>query len=610
MKQPVTHAVKNCWLLSSLALAVLINSGTATAQQPVGSPHTEGAATSTVGSKVVGIITGHVTNDSGQNLEGVRVYLQQAGAGLPLRQASTDENGEFRFDALRDGSYTIGALARGYFMPTQLIDSTPALYHLGDSVNIKLVKGGIITGKVLDARGAPIVGVSVRAIRSRDFEGSPPDSDSESAGQTDDRGIYRLYGLKPGTYLVAAGGSVRPSRVDPYKYDALTYYPSETRATATEISVPSGAETSGIDIRYHGDRGHVVSGNIVGLAVGSPAVSVMLLDSGSYSVAAFTNPSSNNANQTFSFHNVADGEYELVIRSNNFSFGPGFMAIRHVTVKGADVAGLKISPFPLGSMSGQIEIDSSAKRPENSNCNASQVIRPETVLLTARKSAPAQTKSVNPMLPSAVRSSANQRGQFKFYNLGEGIYNIEAQLPNDDWYVKSIMLFSNPSTAELSTSSKAIDIARNGLSVKVGENLGNVLITLAYGAASLQGQMPVTTKNDLAQRVSLHLLSAEPEFEDDPLHYAEVPVSSDGSFIVRNVPPGRYWLLIKPAFYNETNTAVNAIAWDANKRTRLRDEGKLGGRKVQLGPCQRVTDYILSYGPLNPLSNKPMPNKN
>jgi len=104
--------VKNCWLASSVALALLVISGTAMAQRQVGSPDPSDVAPRPVGSPRTGTISGHVMIDSGGTLEGVRVLLSQAGTSGSLHQANTDENGEFRFVDLRDGIYTVfGAVA-------------------------------------------------------------------------------------------------------------------------------------------------------------------------------------------------------------------------------------------------------------------------------------------------------------------------------------------------------------------------------------------------------------------------------------------------------------------------------------------------------------------
>jgi hypothetical protein len=77
---------------------------------------------------------------------------------------------------------------------------------------------------------------------------------------TDDRGIYRIYGLLPGAYLVSAGGGGNfYALFNPYEHDVPTYAPSSTRDNASEISVTSGEETN-VDIRYRGEPGYTISG--------------------------------------------------------------------------------------------------------------------------------------------------------------------------------------------------------------------------------------------------------------------------------------------------------------------------------------------------------------
>jgi hypothetical protein len=70
-----------------------------------------------------------------------------------------------------------------------------------------MIKGGVITGKVVTADNDPVVAVRVRALRIRDLNGRRPARLELSPDRlTDDRGIYRIFGLLPGTYLVYAGG--------------------------------------------------------------------------------------------------------------------------------------------------------------------------------------------------------------------------------------------------------------------------------------------------------------------------------------------------------------------------------------------------------------------
>ena len=99
----------------------------------------------------------------------------------------------------------VSASAPGYVPASQpsLTDSQ-SYYHIGDSVILTMVKGGVITGTVTGPKG-PAIAVGVHAIRVRDEDGkalSAPMQFRERS--TDDRGMYRFYGLLPGAYLVAA----------------------------------------------------------------------------------------------------------------------------------------------------------------------------------------------------------------------------------------------------------------------------------------------------------------------------------------------------------------------------------------------------------------------
>src|SRR6185503_18450949 len=117
------------------------------------------------------------------------------------------------------------------------------------------------TGTVTNSLGEPVIAVRVRATMVRDPRGETPRSLFTTEQPTDDRGVYRIYGLRPGTYIVSAGGSGFAYAFNPYDQDLPTYAPSASRDTAAEILVRSG-EDSNIDIRYRGEPGHLISGTV------------------------------------------------------------------------------------------------------------------------------------------------------------------------------------------------------------------------------------------------------------------------------------------------------------------------------------------------------------
>src|SRR5207249_4210573 len=68
-------------------------------------------------------------------------------------------------------------------------------------VDFKLVRAGIISGRVFEVDGRPAVGMTVQAYVERktfDRHALLP----IAATQTNDRGEYRLFGLAPASYIV------------------------------------------------------------------------------------------------------------------------------------------------------------------------------------------------------------------------------------------------------------------------------------------------------------------------------------------------------------------------------------------------------------------------
>ena len=231
-----------------------------------------------------GVITGRVVTEDGSGLQGVTVSLTPVAADRrtissgPQNRTLTNGDGNFKFTGLAPRVYSVSASsAKGYApSPVPVSERQDSGYHrIGANVTITMIKGGAITGRVTNALGEPVIGLQVNAAMARGAEGSQDRGGSGNRRFTDDRGVYRIYGLSPGTYVVFTRKSFHPFP-SPYDNDGPTYYPSSTRETAAEITVTSGGEASGVDIRYRGDRGHAVSGAMSGSGLGSPSVSIMI----------------------------------------------------------------------------------------------------------------------------------------------------------------------------------------------------------------------------------------------------------------------------------------------------------------------------------------------
>jgi len=318
-----------------------------------------------------GAITGRVVNDRGEPLSGATVYARQIGAFIQSRTAIADAEGNFRINGLEPALYTVGGYAPAYVLQPTLADGSAAVYRIGDSVKVELVRGGVLTGTVTNAAGEPIVGIRVRVMRVKDADGRSPRPNTAVGGgdkPTDDRGIYRIYGLLPGTYLVFAGGGggMQSSQLNPFENDVPTYSPSSTRDTATEYNVRSGEETTA-DIRYRSDAGRIVSGT-VRLANPQSSASVMLFANDGSLVPVSSAVQTPGA-RGFALTGVGDGEYSIYGQEIQ-SFPVGATApdlsiteVKKVIVKGADVTGVELTARPYGALSGTVVLEPS-KAPE------------------------------------------------------------------------------------------------------------------------------------------------------------------------------------------------------------------------------------------------------
>src|SRR5215475_2302659 len=545
-----------------------------------------------------GVITGRVVTEDGSGLPGVTVTLtpvaadRRAISGRPQNRTFTDEDGNFKFTGLAPVVYSVNASGvKGYVpSPIPVSEWQDSGYHrIGANVTITMIKGGAITGKVTNAMGEPVIGVQVNAAMARGAEGSQDRGGSGIPRFTDDRGVYRIYGLSPGTYVVFTRNRFHPYP-SPYDKDGPTYYPSSTRETAAEVTVTGGGEASGVDIRYRGDRGHTVSGSIS--FSGEPiASSVSIMIALTDTVTGVVRSDADRYSEKFAIYAVTDGEYEItgrwILPSNEEIIAS---APRRIVVKGADVGGIELKLLPLGIIAGKFALEATP-----GVCESKRKWSLEEALLAIHtvtkpgESTPARSRT--------VVNGLTEKGEFTVYYLAADRYFLEPRLPNENWYVKAITAPASTS-ASANTSGAAArgalsaDISRNGITLKAGEKITGVVATIADGAAGLSGKAPTPTDGSrLPARLRIHLIPAEARAADDALRYAEAFARSDGSFSSSYIAPGKYWLVAQAAPDNETSDPpVAPIAWDASERAKLRKEAESMKTEVELKPCQRVTD--------------------
>lgn len=560
-----------------------------------------------------GSIMGRVVTDDGHPVANAAVVVTTPSGSLrSYSSTSTDEDGKFRVDNLEPAAYNVRAAFDGYVMlPDPLREGgTQGYNHVGDFVSITLIKGGVITGRVTNADGEPLVAVRVRAVFVRDpenrFNGASYFGFSPEQ-QTDDRGIYRIFGLSPGVYVVAVGGGTPRINFLAFAADveSPTYFPSHNRDGATEITVRAGQETSGIDIRYRGEQGHAVGGIVEGASDADDAPSGINITltheaTGTGEFAIFIPPGRGDE-RTFSFTGVADGDY--LISANRTSRDGIVQAStpRRVSVRGADVTGLSLALTPLAAVAGRVHIEAAVNDERTKNgCDAGGVgATPQETVVVLRRDEKEASKDVARASRWSVRreSSTGAQGEFEFRGLEAGRYRLEAVPPNADWYVRSVSLptanvvspvttrragtegarngaaattaatdkaprvdagrttdaaprasATPPPAADTHPASATVAAARDSFVLKPNDRLSNLNVQIAHGAAALRGQILPAGEGAASipfAQMRVHLVPVAREQADDPLRFAESPVNADGAFAFSNLAPGRYRLLTR-----------------------------------------------------------------
>lgn len=290
---------------------------------------------------------------------------------LVSRTVMTDANGAFAFPRLPAGQFTVSVYQSQYLSmnygqtryggqgkSVALADGQQA------TLKVALLRGGVITGMVIGPDGDPIRSALIRAWRV-DISSGFRRLQQVGGGQTDDRGMYRLFGLTPGEYFVSAQPSpaellngLIPSQADlieraiasgpvnppaapgmpptvsvsitppappglpgslgdtPSPSYLPTYSPSSMLPSGgTSVIVAAAEEKNGVDVRVQLTQASTIRGTITTPV--DPAVTLQLwLVSDDASIdSAQTMSARADMNGSFLFRSVGPGNYTVVAQT-------------------------------------------------------------------------------------------------------------------------------------------------------------------------------------------------------------------------------------------------------------------------------------------------------
>ncbi len=272
------------------------------AQTPVPSPDKKAeehpASPCRVGGRVV-------TAAEGSPLKSARVALvpEDSRSDTLIYGATSDSDGHFLLKEVVPGRYRFFATRAGFVDQQYQSQGTDAGAVLAlkpgqkiSDVLFRMTAAAVITGRVNNEDGEPMIRVQVVALRRPTEEETEEESPFASrkqtlipvaSSQTDDRGQYRIFGLKPGEYYIRATDSFEPDNNVPSVDEdywvrqylgseyAPVYYPGVVQVGQAQlVSAKSGDEVQA-DFSMHRTKTMDVAGQVIG--PGGPAKNVLVI---------------------------------------------------------------------------------------------------------------------------------------------------------------------------------------------------------------------------------------------------------------------------------------------------------------------------------------------
>lgn len=461
-------------------------------------------------------------------------------------KATTDEDGNYRISKIPAGHYSVLPLSLAFVLPEGDLASQrgrPLVIAEGEEISgidFTLESGGVITGKVCDQEGRPLVEERVRLVATESANSGPV---YRTDSLTDDRGVYRIFGVRAGSYRVSVGeeASAIYSRAAFMRRPvSRTFHPDKSEESeAAIVEVKEGEEISNIDITVAAIiPSFSVSGRVVDGDSGRPIPGARLrigkiTDRGrNTSLASVANPA--NANGEFQVDGVTNGTYSI-----SFATPPGVNLLSedvHFEVRDQPVTGLVVKTSQGASVSGSVVLEGTADRAVREKLQ--QIILGVFV------------RREGIMLPVGSSTNVKADGSFQVVGLRDGTLGISLHIPN---------LMSAQSFSIIRIEKDGV-VQPRGIIIEPGEHITGLRIVVGHGTGAVRGV--VTFENGTLPPGSRVFLSLRRVEDGTPVNIRTPEVDSRGHFAIGGLRAGAYELIVRanvPAWRSRQPIAVQQI---------------------------------------------------
>ena len=474
-----------------------------------------------------------VTASDGTPLKSARVALvpEHPGSRRQMYAATTDNDGRFLLKDIKEGRYEFFATRPGFvdqhYQAKGGEKGATLSLKPGDKVKdvlFRMTVAAVLTGRVTNDDGEALVRAQVVALRAPSEDEIEDDvllaSRKEplvpvSSAQTDDRGQYRIFGLKPGEYYIQATDSSQPDFVGPidesYRVQeflgseyASAYYPGVFQLSqAQSVSLKPGEEAQA-DIPLRRVKTVEISGHVLGR--NGPAKDAWVsLEQPEEAIVVMSHQDSTDEKDSFRPKGVTPGSYSLVVyqrREHEDVYEP--QARQKIEVNGENIDSLTILLGLGATVRGR-------------------------VLATGAGSPPLDRiyvglQSVDDGQQFGASERLRKGGTFEIPAVQDGNYSVQVSGLQDNWYVKSIRL-------------GASDIIAEGLQLEKGAAAGTLEVTLSSASAELEGSVGDDDGAVIGAKVRL---MPDPENPYNRFRTRRTRTDQGGHFSLAGLAPGKY----------------------------------------------------------------------
>lgn len=528
-----------------------------------------------------------VVTGSGQPARKARVTL----SGGELRGTltrTTDNEGRFAFAALPAGRYSLSvskpsyvSVTYGQHRPGSGRPGTPIQLTDGQrfDARLQLPRGGAITGTLVDEHAEATAGIQVRAMRYV-MQSGQRTLQSAGSGNTDDRGVFRIYGLQPGDYVVCAtprgafGAADRlqteveairrtaetlaqrdavearamldratflRTQIDteeqPTGYAPVCFPGTQAPTSASVVALGVGEERGGVDFQLQLVPLARIEGSVMN-PTGAPLQNVQVSLTAVGDVSPFDTRSARpDAEGRFRMSGVPPGQYTLVARATVGS-PPGartgaqgqaaaraveaaaaqvrLWSMMDVSIDGRDLTNVLLSLQPGVTVSGQIVFDGTAQPPAD--------LTRARVTLMPFNPAPG-TRAI----AATAAGRVDAAGRFTIPNVLPGKYRLSGSSGASGWFVESAVV------AGQDTVDFPIEIRGN-------QHVTGASMTFTDRQTEFTGAV-VNERNEPVNAYTIVIYPADQRYWTGQSRRIQTSrPGTDGRFTFRNLPPGDYRL--------------------------------------------------------------------